>query len=261
MKKCSKCGTNRPSSDFGPSKKTKSGLRSECNPCRLKYREARREELAAKSRDYYAANAERMREVNRAWLAANRERKREMDRVWYALNRERQAAKKRARYWADPKSNNAASKAWREANPEKAKASARRYRTENRDARRAADRAYYLANAEQIQENARRWKAANADRTRELSRLQARRRRMRRMGLPTFDVIDKDLRRLLAGPCMVPGCTSTDIQIDHVVPIARGGSHGIGNLQPLCGSHNRAKHSRTWMEFRLYLQMKDRMAA
>jgi len=45
------------------------------------------------------------------------------------------------------------------------------------------------------------------------------------------------------GMCLA--CGSSSLTIDHVVPLAQGGSNGIENLQPLCGSCNASKNDRT----------------
>src|SRR5436190_1346751 len=45
--------------------------------------------------------------------------------------------------------------------------------------------------------------------------------------------------------CNEPGCTQTkQLTIDHVVPIARGGSNSMDNLQLLCQRHNKLKADR-----------------
>lgn len=67
-------------------------------------------------------------------------------------------------------------------------------------------------------------------------------------GVSTFDVIPKDMRRLAAMPCAC--CGATETHMDHVVPVSRGGSHGIGNLQPLCKSCNSSKGSKFLVEWR-----------
>jgi len=49
-------------------------------------------------------------------------------------------------------------------------------------------------------------------------------------------------------PCVVCGTTSR-IEIDHIVPLARGGLHSASNLQPLCRSCNAQKNSKTMEEW------------
>ena len=48
------------------------------------------------------------------------------------------------------------------------------------------------------------------------------------------------------------------LEWDHVIPIAKGGSTGEGNLVPSCGKCNRSKGSKLLMEWRL-AKMKEEM--
>jgi predicted nucleic acid-binding Zn ribbon protein len=41
------------------------------------------------------------------------------------------------------------------------------------------------------------------------------------------------------------------VEVDHVIPVSRGGRHTIGNVLPACPSCNRRKHARTVMEWRM----------
>lgn len=49
--------------------------------------------------------------------------------------------------------------------------------------------------------------------------------------------------------CRECGATNNDttLEIDHIVPVAKGGSNNLSNLQTLCKACNRAKHTRTWV--------------
>lgn len=40
---------------------------------------------------------------------------------------------------------------------------------------------------------------------------------------------------------MCCGVTGVALEADHVVPLTRGGSNDISNIQPLCGTCNRSK--------------------
>jgi len=46
-------------------------------------------------------------------------------------------------------------------------------------------------------------------------------------------------------------CGATDnIEIDHIVPLSRGGTNLFENLQPLCKTHNSAKGNRNSNDYR-----------
>jgi hypothetical protein len=56
-------------------------------------------------------------------------------------------------------------------------------------------------------------------------------------------------RVLAAGSCAACGRTDR-LEVDHKIPIVRGGSCEESNLHPLCYKCNRAKGRMTWDEFR-----------
>lgn len=45
---------------------------------------------------------------------------------------------------------------------------------------------------------------------------------------------------LLIGECLSCG-NKNDLQVDHIIPVSKGGTSHISNLQPLCGKCNREK--------------------
>lgn len=77
----------------------------------------------------------------------------------------------------------------------------------------------------------------------------------RKWGNPVFKISDKELIRLYKSPCLYCGSTE-NIQMDHCIPKTLGGSHGVGNLIPLCAEHNLAKNVRSYMEMRIKLESK-----
>lgn len=83
----------------------------------------------------------------------------------------------------------------------------------------------------------------------EMHREKEHRRRARARGNGVFAVLPSEVARLLASPCAACGSRES-IVIDHVVPIARGGRHSVGNLQPLCLTCNASKGSSFMSEFR-----------
>lgn len=66
-------------------------------------------------------------------------------------------------------------------------------------------------------------------------------------------ISNKDIRKLKASSCFT--CEgSKNLQVDHLIPLALGGRHSIGNLQVLCQSCNRAKYNKLPIEFKASLR-------
>jgi 5-methylcytosine-specific restriction endonuclease McrA len=58
-----------------------------------------------------------------------------------------------------------------------------------------------------------------------------------RMGKEEFDA----LCSVFGYACLCCGVTGQRLEADHVVPLTKGGSDDISNIQPLCGVCNRRK--------------------
>lgn len=86
-------------------------------------------------------------------------------------------------------------------------------------------------------------------------------RRARQRGCAVYTITLKDMIRLLNTPCRYKNehCVGP-MTMEHIVPLSRGGSHGIGNLTILCAYHNSSKNNSTHMEYRLRMAQLDRMA-
>jgi len=65
----------------------------------------------------------------------------------------------------------------------------------------------------------------------------------------------KDIQRLQVramGACCYCGGTERKLELDHVLPVSRGGTHTIGNLAMACFRCNRQKSNKTVMEWRVW---------
>lgn len=150
-------------------------------------------------------------------------------------------------------------------NAESIKAYRRAWRKRNRAATRAAKRAWYEKNRDHAIAYAKQYAKDNPDRrqawmdaNRATVRQWSQRRRARLRENGVYLVSARDLDRLMRVHgsacvyCAVPLSDKT-LTWDHVIPIARGGCHSVGNLVPACKSCNSSKRDRTVMEFRMLL--------
>ena len=147
------------------------------------------------------------------------------------------------------------------------RAKMRAYDAGRRDVKAAYNERYYADNAEVLRqrqadrqarnpflhrERARRWRKANPERMREHAALGRQRRRAAVARAGVYTVTEKDVRRLVArhrGLCAYCGERPWE-HLDHIVPIARGGRHAIGNLLPACARCNLTKYVRLLIEWK-----------
>lgn len=77
MKTCSRCGDDKPASEFHKDSRSKDGLRSVCKQCwsqrQKAYRSARKEEISESSKRYYRQNKEKINRRTKIWRKENHE--------------------------------------------------------------------------------------------------------------------------------------------------------------------------------------------
>lgn len=108
---------------------------------------------------------------------------------------------------------------------------------------RCNKQAYYNANRERLIAASAQWVAANPERAQMLRR--ARRARIR-SNPGSVGVGLKDWRKLVAryrNCCAYCGTLADVVHMDHVIPLALGGRHAIGNVLPACPECNNSKHA------------------
>lgn len=105
---------------------------------------------------------------------------------------------------------------------------------------RQRNRDWQQANSEKVVQYSRKWAQNNPIKQRAG---QHRRRALVRGSGGSFTADEwQALCDWFGNKCLA--CGALKITIDHVVPIVQGGTNGIENLQPLCGSCNASKNDR-----------------
>lgn len=114
----------------------------------------------------------------------------------------------------------------------------------------AAQRTRNVERSEYICKKAKQWAALNPEKVREIKIRSKAKRRASEGEFRASDV--KGLMRIQRGQCACCASTlsRTSFEVDHIIPICRGGTNFIGNLQLLCPACNRRKSSRLPVEFR-----------
>lgn len=78
MKRCSKCGEDKPPSDFFRDARKRDGLQTKCKVCH-----------AAMARDWEKRNPDRLRQRRSEYREANREKLQLQNKTWVAANPDR----------------------------------------------------------------------------------------------------------------------------------------------------------------------------
>lgn len=158
-----------------------------------------------------------------------------------------------------------------------AKASSRRHKANNKERYNLKSAEWYHANKDRSQANTKSWVERNYDRNRETAAIWRSNnaeyhrelcKAWQRANRNRKAVIESNRRANHRGSCgrftleqvstilyaqggKCSYCDETqNLQIDHVIPISRGGSNWPWNLQWLCAFHNASKNARTDSEYR-----------
>jgi 5-methylcytosine-specific restriction endonuclease McrA len=151
-------------------------------------------------------------------------------------NRERTKAWRRA----DPGRAKKAFAEWKANNPESFRAAKKKHYVKNEDRYKKAGRDRYLLKKDEIQKYIREWCRKNPDRV----RLQGFRKRERERNASGSAAAEQVASRVLyyGGLCYI--CLKDADAVDHVIPLAGGGTCWPANLRPICTPCNSRKGAR-----------------
>ena len=151
-----------------------------------------------------------------------------------------------ARYLSDPKKAEIRSRGWAKANPEKKRKSAREWYRKNEERLRAKASAYYRKNKKRCKDSMRAYRKAHP----ELDVVKNAKRKAREMQTGGEFTCQEWLNLCKNHSYKCLRCNKKKpLAADHVVPVSRGGTSNIDNIQPLCKECNSIKHTKT-IDFR-----------
>ena len=139
----------------------------------------------------------------------------------------------------------AACKIYRQNNPEKCKQIVRAWYQKNTERNSQTNKKWYKKNLERRKRTVKSWRKNNPEKCRCLG---ARRRALKLNAQGSFTTQEwLDLKESHGNRCLCCGKPECEckLTIDHIVPLSKGGSNSIDNLQPLCLSCNSSKHTKT----------------
>lgn len=236
-KTCTKCKQILSVENFGIKtgpKASKDGRRPRCKKC-----------SSEDHKEYRKKNRDKVRQTKNNWAAKNKEKVAQMNRTYQLKNQTKLAEYNKKYYQENSEKLRAQSKEWRTKNKDRKTEMDKKWAKENSDKIRLASKRYREKNPERASANALRYARKNP----EVKRQVAQKRRAKLKGVSSFKVTGKDIRSILRNDCVY--CNSKSEHIDHVIPIARGGHHGIGNLVASCAKCNQSKNKMLIMEWRL----------
>jgi hypothetical protein len=144
---------------------------------------------------------------------------------------------------------NACRREWRATNQEKVKAARKRYNDKNRIKVAESTKKWRSANPEKLKESNAKWHAANPHARQVIT--QNYRARKRADGMKLSPNLAARLFSLQRGKCAC-GCAQPlgdDYHLDHIMPLALGGTNRDDNIQLLRATCNQQKHAKHPVDF------------
>lgn len=134
-------------------------------------------------------------------------------------------------------------------NPETLRAYRKKWSDKNPEKMASAVRSWHKRNAARRLEQCKKWQAANPEKMRVVWRRRSARKRNAEGSHTAGDITQiEKAQRGKCGYCRVKLDPKTR-HVDHIEPLARGGSNGRHNLQLLCQPCNQAKYAKDPLDF------------
>lgn len=244
IKTCTKCKAKKISGQFSKDARKRDGLSSWCKSC-----------AGAATAVWRSANKEKINKTHAAYCAENKERIRAVSAVWREANKEMIHATQAAYIASNPDKMRAKGVAYREKYPDKVRATQAAYRASNLEKRLIYAAAYRSANKEKNRARIAEWSAANPEKKR-INNHNYRAIKRAAGGKLSKD-LTANLLKLQRGKCACCGqILGDDIHLDHILPLALGGSNTDDNIQllrSLCNQRKHAKHPIDFMQEKGFL--------
>jgi len=229
-KRCTKCGETKPLGEFGIRKAGKGGRQSQCKACHN-----------AAANQNRLDNPDAYKAIRKRFYQRHAEERRVSSREYGRAHKDERAARKKARRLADPEAARARDRADYIKHRESKLACAARYYAKHKGDPE------FMAKAV---ENSKRYRIKYPEKAKARAK-NAKAKYRSRLHDARGSHTTAEWRAILArydGACVKCG-SEQDITLDHVMPLAMGGTDFATNLQPLCLSCNCSKQDK-YIDFR-----------
>ncbi|MCY0910901.1 HNH endonuclease [Massilia antarctica] len=252
MKICRKCNEQKMKSDFGPDKRASDKLQSRCRACskldKAEWAAANPEKVLAARAATYKRHKNKILAKNAAWRAENKELVAAGAAAWAERNKDQIRARRVAFRIENRDVLNARTAKWKRENKDRARQSVSAWRLAHPEKVRGYQAKYRANNPDAVQAARNRWSQAHPENARVVQ--QNRMARKRASGGKISRGIVAKLMRLQKGRCACCGkLLGKGYNLDHHMPLARGGPHIDANLQLLRAACNLEKSARHPVEF------------
>lgn len=237
---CNVCKQEKPLTEYYKQGGGRSDYKGTCKQCyNARIRERYQERMSdpdyraaynARKREYRRQNSDKVRESARRRREANHEKILQQEREWRARNQEKCREKKK-RYLERHRER--LREVWRQ--------DMRERRRQNPERIRAIKRQSYQRHKDKVLERNRLWRLKNPEKFRKVVLTYSANRRARKQQAPGFATTAQIRARIefYGGRCWM--CGAPYEHIDHVKPLAAGGSNWPANLRPACSKCNLTK--------------------
>jgi 5-methylcytosine-specific restriction endonuclease McrA len=249
QKRCTKCGEIKDLTDFNKNKNTLDGLHCWCRLCLNAYRTINKNKIYARLKIWRNTHKEAISRINKTWREKNIEQLSLQQKVYRDANKERISTRYKTWRQSNKERVLAYNKIYWQKNKEQFSAEKKIYHKKNKVRILAQKKLYYQNNKDWLLSRRAAWQRANPEK--HLAAM--RRRRARKQQVPTLPFTSEMAKIMYEAQdsrCYYCREELNGIyDLEHKIPLFRGGSHTPNNIVLSCGSCNSRKWTMTDLEF------------